>query len=67
MTFAIVEIEFHRTTERADDQVEVSVAINVGQNGTRRGDSGEVETTGLCHVGEMVAAIVMIQRGWMLD
>ena len=67
MALAVVQPELEGSAERAADEVERSVAIDVGERRPRGGQPTRVDAAGCGDVGKVKVAVVVIERGRSLD
>ena len=61
MTLAVVQPELERPAERAADEVERAVPIDVGEGSARRGQPSRIDSAACGYVGEMEVAVVVIE------
>ena len=66
VALAVVQEELHRTAERADEEVEVAVAVHVRHHRAGAGEAVGGETAFLRHVAEAQAAEIAIEARGLL-
>ena len=67
VSLPVPEPQLQGATERADDEIELAVAVHVSECRARRRESLRVDPARLRDVREMETAVILVQRGGALD